>query len=269
MVEGREVQEMVNLKPSLGSPRKPYFTLFSGTMDELVGKFKNQSALPHIHVTPNLDHWRLLAQSASFRRSYSQADTIINDSRLLDVGALRGRALYAPGADLVPILMRTRNSGTRIFVVGCNSSVEASLSKQYPNLLFDFLNPPMGFIFDRKYRLQLVELISSSKPSLVLICTGAPQSEVLAAQLKASLRLPVDILCCGSALLFMTGSKRRAPFIFRHFGAEWLWRFVLEPHTRLRYILDMAFLSTHVISFLILSARGKTSFKHYSISSAI
>jgi N-acetylglucosaminyldiphosphoundecaprenol N-acetyl-beta-D-mannosaminyltransferase len=260
---------MVNVKLSFGSRRKPNYVLFSGTMDELVGRFGNQSTLPHIYFTPNLDHWRLLARSASFRHSYSQADTIINDSRLLDVGAFRGRALYAPGADLVPILMRTRSPGTKIFVVGCTANVEVSLSKQYPNLLFNFINPPMGYIFDRKYRRQLLESISSSKPSLVLICTGAPQSEVLAAQLKASLRQPIDILCCGSALQFMAGSKIRAPLVFRFFSLEWLWRFLLEPHTRLRYVLDMAFLSTRIIPFFILSIRGKTSFKHYTICSAM
>jgi N-acetylglucosaminyldiphosphoundecaprenol N-acetyl-beta-D-mannosaminyltransferase len=215
-------------------------------------------------VTPNLDHLRLLGRSAALRRAYRNADVVLNDSRFIDRLCLSGRALTLPGSELAPLMLERAPAGARVLVVGCDAAVKADLRMRYPALDFEFIEPSMGFIRRRAERRALVKAALTAQPSLAFVCTGAPQSELIAAQFKRA-GLKADILCCGSAFHFLAGTKARAPIWARRLGAEWAWRFALEPRTRKRYLDDALFLAVNILAFLSLRLTGRARFGSYEI----
>jgi len=213
-------------------------------------------------VTPNLDHLRLLTLSAALRRAYVQADVVLNDSRFLDRLALRGRALCLPGSDLAPAMLTALTPGARVAVIGGDPAVQAYLTQAFAALDFVFLTPSMGYIQRRSERRGIVADVLSKAPQIVFVCTGAPRSELLAAQLKRA-GYRGAILCCGSAFHFLSGAKQRAPAAFQRVGAEWLWRFIGEAATRRRYVADALFLLRHVRAFVRLRRREAARFGGY------
>jgi N-acetylglucosaminyldiphosphoundecaprenol N-acetyl-beta-D-mannosaminyltransferase len=214
-------------------------------------------------VTPNLDHLRLLTLSAALRRAYAEADVVLNDSRFLDRLALRGRALCLPGSELAPAMLDALTPGARVAVIGGDAALHAYLAKTFP-VDFVFFRPSMGYILRRSERRALVAATLDAEPQIVFVCTGAPRSELLAAQLKRA-GCRAAILCCGSAFHFLSGAKRRAPKAFQRLGAEWLWRFAREAATRRRYLADAVFLLRYAGAFLRLRRQGHTQFGSYRI----
>jgi N-acetylglucosaminyldiphosphoundecaprenol N-acetyl-beta-D-mannosaminyltransferase len=221
---------------------------------------------PHglLIVTPNLDHLRLLGLSAALRKAYRCADVTLNDSRFLDRLCLKGRALTLPGSELAPMMLAQAPRGAKALVIGCDAAIKADLSARYPHLTFAFIEPSMGFIRRRAERRALVQAALTEAPSMIFVCTGAPQSELLAAQIKRA-GVKADMLCCGSAFHFLAGTKARAPVWARRMGGEWAWRFVLEPRTRQRYLADAVFLARNALAFLSLRLTGAARFGRYEI----
>jgi N-acetylglucosaminyldiphosphoundecaprenol N-acetyl-beta-D-mannosaminyltransferase len=216
-------------------------------------------------VTPNLDHLRLLGLSKALRRAYAQADVILNDSRFLDRLAIRGAVLCVPGSELAPELLESLRPGSRICMIGGTPQVQAFLAQAYPTLLFAFISPSMGYIRRRGERRAIADQVLASAPDCVFVCTGAPQSELFAAQLKRA-GCTATLLCCGSAFNFLAGAASRAPRALRLLGAEWLWRFVREARTRKRYLADAVFLLANLRVLDELRRTGHGRFANYMIT---
>ncbi len=246
--------------PSLGPI--PTFSLYRGDGASL------ETLARGFIVTPNLDHLRLLTLSAALRRAYAEADVVLNDSRFLDRLAVQGRALCLPGSDLAPAMLDALQPGARVVVIGGDAQVQSYLARAFAALAFVFLNPSMGYIQRRSERRAIVATALAAAPQIVFVCTGAPRSELLAAQLKRA-GYTGAILCCGSAFHFLAGAKPRAPKAFQRFGAEWLWRFTTEAATRRRYIADALFLLRHAGAFLRLRQRGQARFGSYILSADV
>ena len=247
--------------PAVGAVRAR-FALQGGGREALLAGLGRPRGL--LIVTPNLDHLRLLDRSAALRRAYRSADVVLNDSRFLDRLCLAGRALTLPGSELAPLMLDRAPAGTKVLVIGCDEAVKADLPARYPHLSFAFTEPSMGFIRHRAERRALVKGALAEQPSMVFVCTGAPQSELLAAQMKRA-GFKADMLCFGSAFHFLAGTKARAPSWARTLGGEWAWRFVLEPRTRKRYLADALFLARNVGAFLSLRLTGIARFGRYEI----
>ena len=241
-----------------GVRRPPTFALYRGRADQLSPMSSG------LIVTPNLDHLRMLSISKAFRRAYGCADVIVNDSRFLDRLAMRGAALCLPGSELEPALLEDLAPGARVAMLGGDETVQAYLAAAYPRLAFTFLSPSMGYIRQRAERRRLVLEVLRAGPACVFICTGAPQSELFAAQLKRA-GCRATLLCCGSAFHFLAGVQHRAPPALRTLGAEWLWRFAREARTRRRYAADAAFLFRRMASFYALRTRGEAAFEGFRL----
>ena len=234
------------------------YQLYSGDIATLIGQRRAEDG-PRIVVTPNVDHLRLLHKSRSFRRAYSGADLVLNDSRVLDLIAYRGRARHVPGSDLAPQILDSLAEGSHVVVVGGGEEMGTLLRERHPFLNILVVSPSMGYIRRRAERRSIAETIAEFEPDYVFICTGAPQSEILAVQLKKELDGPCDLVCCGSALQFDLGISKRAPARFRALGLEWAWRAWHERRTRLRYLKDAGFLAGVLAPLLML--RWKRRFR--------
>ena len=213
---------------------------------------------PRLFVTPNLDHWRLLHRSRALRRAYRAAAVVLNDSRFLRRLLWRADLPTVPGADLAVRWLETAPAGEAWLVVGCPPPVERWLRERRPDLVFTTVEPSHGYVKTRSERRALAGLAAQVRPARILVCTGAPQSELVAHGLARALRHPCDLLCCGAGLQFAAGLKSRAPGPFQRLGLEWAWRLVREPHTRQRYLLDALFLAGHAARLRRLAPRGRT-----------
>jgi N-acetylglucosaminyldiphosphoundecaprenol N-acetyl-beta-D-mannosaminyltransferase len=245
-------------RPQIYAPARPraIINLYRGTacglMDGPAG----------LIVTPNLDHLRLLGLSKALRRAYAQADVIVNDSRFLDKLAIRSAVPCLPGSELAPELLEALRPASRVCMIGGTPQVQAFLAHAHPTLLFTFISPSMGYIRRRSERRTIVNQVLAGAHDCVFVCTGAPQSELLAAQLKRA-GCTATLLCCGSAFNFLAGVASRAPQAFRLLGAEWLWRFAREARTRKRYLADAVFLLANLRAVVELRRTGHGRFSNY------
>jgi exopolysaccharide biosynthesis WecB/TagA/CpsF family protein len=215
-------------------------------------------------VTPNVDHLRLLSRSRTFRRAYATADLVLNDSRALDRSFIGGTAFCLTGTDLTPQMLNRLPAGATVCSIGCTPAVEAAMRERYAHLDLRFLNPSMGYIRKRRERRAIVQQVLDIAPICVFVSTGAPQSEIMAAQIKRA-GCDADILCCGSGLLFLAGSTPRAPLWMQRLGSEWLWRFLMEPRTRQRYAKDALFLIENLPALIGIRRTGVGQFSGFQL----
>lgn len=238
--------------------------LYAGEAEDLLRRRATDGA--RLIVTPNLDHLRLLTRSRALRRAYAGADLALNDSRFLDRAFLGGRASCLPGSEVAPALLDRAAPGARVMVVGAPVAVRRWLAEAYPHLQVAALEPSFGYVARRAERRAIARAAVAFGPDLVLVCTGAPQSEVLGLQLKRALGgRACDILCCGAALHFLAGVRSRAPVWMRRIGAEWAWRFLREARTRGRYLADVAFLAVQGRALARLRAQGAAALPGYAL----
>ena len=79
------------------------------------------------------------------------------------------------------------------------------------------------------------QTIAKSQPQLILVAMGCPKQDEFIYSLSNHLNSGVAIGVGGSFDVW-SGLKPRAPFIFRFFGFEWLYRILLEPQRFSRLI---------------------------------
>lgn len=83
---------------------------------------------------------------------------------------------------------------------------------------------------------EMLDVIRSAEPAIVLVGLGAPKQErwiARHADAFPSVRIMIGV---GGAFDMWAGSRRRAPRAFRTLGLEWLWRLALEPRRLPRII---------------------------------
>jgi exopolysaccharide biosynthesis WecB/TagA/CpsF family protein len=197
-------------------------------------------------VTPNVDHVvglsRAEAGDSVTRAAYEGADLVLCDSRILQMLANFsdiGLPLVT-GSDLTIRLLGAINQpGTIVAVIGGDADLIEALARLYPGIDWRHHMPPMGVRRDPLARLAIAEFVESAGAHYVLLAIGAPQSEIVCAEIAARGRVKGVALCIGASLEFVTGVKRRAPAAMQALRLEWLFRLLSEPR-RLwrRYLVE-------------------------------
>lgn len=73
-----------------------------------------------------------------------------------------------------------------------------------------------------------VAAVNSAGADILLLCMGAPKSELHASEAAERLRVAA-VLCVGATVDFLGGTVRRAPKWVQRLGMEWAFRIVQEP----------------------------------------
>ena len=196
-------------------------------------------------VTPNVDHVVGLSRTGgapAVRAAYEGADLVLCDSRILQMLAkLSGVDLpLVTGSDLtVRLLGSIQRPGTVVAVIGGDAHLIASLARLYPRIDWCQHIPPMGVRRDPPARLAIAEFVEGAAAQYVLFAIGAPQSEIVCAEIARRGNAGGVALCIGASLEFVTGMKRRAPAAMQALRLEWLFRLLSEPR-RLwrRYLVE-------------------------------
>jgi N-acetylglucosaminyldiphosphoundecaprenol N-acetyl-beta-D-mannosaminyltransferase len=202
-------------------------------------------------VTANLHHAVLLRESASFREAYSGARLIVADGMpLVWASRLWGPRLpgRVTGADLVrPLCTAAARDGLSVFLLGARretvSRAARTLTEELPRLRVAGVHaPPLRFLEDEEAQAQAAQAVRACAPDIVFVGLGAPAQELWARRWSAELPLRA-VVCCGAALEFLAGDKRRAPDVLQRLGLEWLFRALCEPRRLAgRYAVDLALL---------------------------
>jgi exopolysaccharide biosynthesis WecB/TagA/CpsF family protein len=185
-------------------------------------------------ATPNAQHatqWH--RGDAAFVRGLAGAAWLTCDSRILQVlaGRLFGLALpLVTGSDLTAHLFGSViRPDDAITVIGGDAAMAHALRSRFALSRLALYAPPFGFAGDAAERAKCVAFVRAHPARFVFIACGAPQSELLAAELAEQADLTGTGLCIGAALMFLTGQRARAPRFLQACGLEWLHRLLQEP----------------------------------------
>jgi N-acetylglucosaminyldiphosphoundecaprenol N-acetyl-beta-D-mannosaminyltransferase len=209
------------------------------TMREAVAEIEKLIGTPgpSLVFTPNTQHLSLLRRQPDFRAAYAAADLVLPDStpliwssRLLGC-PLRERVAGADIPDAFCAVAAPRRYG--LFFLGAAPGVAEraadSLTRKNPGLrVAGVYSPPVGFEENRELDEEVVRRIRAARPDVLFVALGTPKGEVWAWRHREAAGVPVAV-CCGAALDFISGNKKRAPRSVQRLGLEWLYRVVHEP----------------------------------------
>jgi len=147
-----------------------------------------------------------------------------------------------PGVDLSKYILEKCQSQKKKVVVlnwehglSAKNEIKAALLSRYPGLNFKIINIP------QTEKVLPKEVLSLSRDAAVVFCNlGAPwQEKVLYKNFKKFEKANI-LIGVGGTFDFLTNKRRRAVFVFRFFGLEWLWRLIIDPK-RLQRIFNAVF----------------------------
>lgn len=136
------------------------------------------------------------------------------------------------GTELVhEICRRGKREGIKVGFYGaspeCVELLCEKLKEQYPNLEIVYaVSPPYRELSVEEKRAALTEM-NDSGAHIMFIGLGNPKQELWIDEHYQ--HCDSVLIGVGAAFDFISGTKKRAPYIMRRMGLEWLHRLVLEP----------------------------------------
>ncbi|MBL0914268.1 MAG: WecB/TagA/CpsF family glycosyltransferase, partial [Sphingopyxis sp.] len=192
---------------------------------ERVGALAAEGAFAYV-VTPNVDHLVQLhhARDQELADSYQTAAMCLCDSRILArLARWSGLALpVVAGSDLTRDLLETALPPCQVAVVGGDTALHRQLEARFPRFGWSFHQPPMGVRRSAAARATIADFVETTAADVVFLAIGAPQSEIVCAEIGARGKARGVALCIGASLEFLTGAKSRAPIWLQRAMPEWL-----------------------------------------------
>jgi N-acetylglucosaminyldiphosphoundecaprenol N-acetyl-beta-D-mannosaminyltransferase len=226
------------------------------TVERLLGPQTGEDGEPVV-FTPNVDTIVRLGEL----ETDGLADRLRNSRYILPdgqpivwVSRLVNQPLRArlTGSDLVPPLWRRIVAdGRRAMIVASCDELASALRAEMPSV--GVYVPPHFDETDPQAVAEIVQATSAvmddCEPEFVFVGISYPKQQLLAFALidriRQQGRRPPLFLLIGGAFDMYVGRTRRAPEWMQRVGAEWLFRFLLEPRRLFRryFVEDMRFLS--------------------------
>jgi N-acetylglucosaminyldiphosphoundecaprenol N-acetyl-beta-D-mannosaminyltransferase len=226
------------------------------TVERLLGPQRAEEREPVV-FTPNVDTVvRLPELEAS-----GVADRLRNACYVLPDGQpiiWASRLLKQPlrsrlaGSDLVPPLWRriVAEGRTAMVIASCEEVAEALLAEvpSLPICVPPVFDPADPSAFSDVVR-ATSDVLDCAEPEFVFVGISYPKQQLLAFalidQLRQQGRRPPVFLLIGGSLDMYVGRTPRAPAWMQRVGAEWFFRFLLEPRRLFRryFVEDVRFLS--------------------------
>lgn len=221
---------------------------------------------PFVISTPNLNFLVNSQQDSEFRESLLLSDLCPADGvPIVWIAQLMGLPIKhtVAGSDIFEAL-KFRSPSERplkVFLFGATESAAVAAAKTLnvnPNVLtcVGWTCPGFGTIEELSAD-HLIDAINSSNAHFLVAALGAKKGLLWLQRNHRHLRVPIRAHL-GATINFQAGTVRRAPYMLRKLGLEWLWRIKEEPHLRGRYWNDglvlLRLMATHVVP-LALEAR--------------
>jgi len=196
--------------------------------------------------TVNLEIFSLAIQNIEYREILQKSELNVVDGYPVSFFAFLKRLILLRricGSDFIYDLLKICEKESKtVLLLGSteqrNKLAVENTKKQYPKVNVIGYSPafPVSMsIYDDE---NLKSLVEQNKPSAIVVCFGPPKQEIWIAKNKEFLEHNGVCLATGlgGVIDFLSEEIKRAPFIFRKLGLEWLWRCLLEPKRVKRYV---------------------------------
>lgn len=199
--------------------------------------------------TPNVDHLVKLQKNHDFFNAYQEADWIICDSKVVNLGAkFLGKPFVEviPGSSFLPAFYNyhKNNNEIKIFLLGAAEGVAEKAKRRINQkinreIVVGSFSPSFGFENNEDECNYIIDVIKNSGANVLVVGVGAPKQELWITKYKHLLP-EIDIfLALGATIDFEAENIKRAPEVLQKLHLEWLYRLLCEPR-RLwkRYLID-------------------------------
>lgn len=210
--------------------------------EEVLERIENwlKSENQHYIVTPNPEIILEAQKDEELKNILNKADIAVCDGTgLVLAGFLLGQKLNrVQGSDLVSeILKISRNKKYKIYFLNWSKGlsktgeIKKAVQEKFGPIEID------GRGIERSGKDIDLNRINNFKPAILLVALGAPHQEKIISEYLLKIPSIKAAMGVGGTFDFITKKVKRAPFVFRCFGLEWLWRLVQQPN-RIKRIFD-------------------------------
>ncbi|OJI06489.1 hypothetical protein BK004_03400 [bacterium CG10_46_32] len=199
---------------------------------------KNQ----HFIVTPNPEIVLTAGTDGSLRRILNHADIALPDGIGLKIAArILGQKLHhrVTGADFMQsILELSEAEQWPVFLLGgLNEKVseQAAWRLRYQYKKLKIVGHASGGVVEFRHGrwqtsdAKLLDNIKQSHAKIIFVGFGCPKQEKWIYQNLDKLPTVKLAMTVGGTLDFFAGERKRAVYLLRTLGLEWLWRLIIEP----------------------------------------
>jgi N-acetylglucosaminyldiphosphoundecaprenol N-acetyl-beta-D-mannosaminyltransferase len=188
-------------------------------------------------ATANIQHIAQMRHNAEFRTAMVQADLVTCDGfPVFRYANYQGINIQTrtTGRDIVATMMNDRvlDENQRLFFVVDSMEtgewLERWAKEKGVQDRITFEVPPSKFSTRDIYCEALAKRITAYGTTILMLCVGAPQSEVFAHRYR-SLLPACWALCVGQSAKIVLGLAPTPPRLIEAMSIEWLWRMMLEP----------------------------------------
>jgi N-acetylglucosaminyldiphosphoundecaprenol N-acetyl-beta-D-mannosaminyltransferase len=206
--------------------------------------------------TLNAHCYNITRSDSLYEKSLKNSSVLIPDgiSIVWAVRWLTGRNLKKiAGEDLFLFeLSRLQINGGKCFFLGSTEEtlkkIKERIRREYPKIIVNTYSPPFKSEFNERDNLDMLDVINSFQPNVLMIGMTAPKQEKWAYQHFNQLQVG-HICCIGAVFDFYAGTVRRAPKWMINFGLEWFYRLLKEPERMWRrYLLGNIIFIWHIIN---------------------
>jgi N-acetylglucosaminyldiphosphoundecaprenol N-acetyl-beta-D-mannosaminyltransferase len=211
---------------------------------ERVSSILNQPKLSTVY-TINTEFLAKATEDEEYHKILQESDINVIDGFPVSLFVLlrRGKLLSRIcGSDFIYDLLKIcEDDSKKILLLGStehrNKLAVENAKKRYPKLNVLGYSPVFPAPLDAKEDLELKKIIETEKPQALVVCFGPPKQEKWITFNKSFLEENGVKLATGmgGVVDFLSGEIRRAPWIFRMIGMEWLWRCFVDPKRIERY----------------------------------
>ncbi|HLT88885.1 MAG TPA: WecB/TagA/CpsF family glycosyltransferase [Sphingobacterium sp.] len=202
-----------------------------------------------VFITPNVDHIMKLQKDRSFYRIYQNADWIVCDSNIVQLGL---KFLGKPVKEVIPgssffqayYQHHKNNDQIEIFLLGAAEGIakqaQQKINKKVGrNMVVASHSPSFGFEQNERECEEILTLINNSNATVLVVGVGAPKQEKWIYKYKDRLPNIKLFMALGATIDFEAGTLERAPIWMQKMSLEWAYRLYKEPK-RLwkRYMVD-------------------------------
>lgn len=196
--------------------------LVSATYDQLLAEIFAYLAADfkqtRLVFTPNNEMYVEAAQNPEFAKALQSAWLNLPDSTGVKLAS--GVKQRLTGVDTT-IRFLTKNKDFKVFLLGGEDGVAKEVASKFENIV--------GYSSAPASDAGLVQEIADSGAEVLFVAFGAPKQELWLAENAAKLKGVKLAFGVGGTFDFIVGKQKRAPWLMRKIGLEWLFRFYKDP----------------------------------------
>ena len=181
-------------------------------------------------VTANPEIVDFATENADYRKLINSANYVIPDGTgVVMASKLLKKPLQerVPGIELKEACLKIANANyQKVFLLGAKDEVVVKavkqLSEKYPNINFDYHHGYFNLEDET-----VLKHVSSFNPDYVFVGMGYPKQEQWIERHDNHFKQTL-LMGFGGSIEVFSGTKKRAPKIFRKLNIEWVYRFIID-----------------------------------------